>query len=82
MPEAVIDRLEVVQVDEHHGDQRAHPYGRTESVLHAVNEKGPVRKIGDRVVEGLVRELSSNTFRSLTSRLFRTIRGCARRPAD
>ena len=36
---------------------RARPHGRAERVPNAVGEEGAVREIGDRIVEGLVREL-------------------------
>ena len=54
MAEAVVEGLEVVQVDEQDGD-----LGRAggERLLHAVDEEGSVREIGERIVEGLVVEL-------------------------
>ena len=57
MAEAVVDGLEVVEVDEHDRDQRAAADGRAERVRDAVGEEGAVGKIGDRVVERLMREL-------------------------
>ena len=55
--EAVVDRLEVVEVDEHDRDQRAAADGRTEGVRDAVGEERAVGEVGDRIVERLMREL-------------------------
>ena len=57
MPEAVVDRLEVVEVDEHHRDLR-HPATRAhQRVLDAVGEERPVGELRHGVVERLMREL-------------------------
>ena len=54
MPEAVVDRLEVVEVEEENsGVARTHD----ERVLDAIREERPVREPGQRVVEGLVAKL-------------------------
>ena len=57
VPEAVVDGLEVVEIDEHDADSRA-PTARPEHrVLHAVGEQGPIREVRHRIVERLVCEL-------------------------
>ena len=55
--EAVVDRLEVVHVEEEHGDpaRLAHPAGKR--VLDAIREQRTVGKARERVVEGAVGEL-------------------------
>ena len=55
--EAVVDRLEVVHVEEEHGDpaRLAHPAGQR--VLHPIREQRAVGKARERVVEGAVGEL-------------------------
>ena len=55
--EAVVDGLEVVQVDEHDADRRAAADRAHDRVLDAVGEQRAVGEARDRVVEGLVREL-------------------------
>ena len=55
--EAVVDRLEVVEVEEQQGDVVAAAARPLERVLDAVQEQRPVRQPGERVVECLVREL-------------------------
>ena len=58
MAEAVVDRLEVVEVDEQDGQPAAAPRcGSDERVLEAVDEQRPVGEPGQRVVERLVAEL-------------------------
>ena len=53
--ERVVDALEVVEVDEHHGDLvRA---ARLERLAHALGEQGAVGEPGQRVVVGLMGEL-------------------------
>ena len=52
--EAVVDRLEAVEVDEQDGDLDPSAGGRAERLLDPVEEEGPVRQAGQRVVEGLV----------------------------
>ena len=54
---AVVDGLEVVQVDEHHADERSAANGRAQCVLHAVGEESAVGEIGHRIVECLMCEL-------------------------
>ena len=55
--EAVVDGLEVVEVDEHDADESTFPQRAAQRVLHAVGEKCSVREACHRVVERLVRKL-------------------------
>ena len=55
--EAVVDGLEVVEVDEHDADRRASATRAHDRVLDAVGEQRAVGEARDRVVERLVREL-------------------------
>ena len=55
--EAVVDRLEVVEVDEDDGQARALAAGARDGVAHALDEQRAVGEVGDGVVEGLVGEL-------------------------
>ncbi len=57
MPEAVVDGLEVVEIDEHDRDQRALADGRTKRVPDTVGEQRAVGEVGDRVVERLMGQL-------------------------
>ena len=57
MPEAVVDGLEVVEVDEQHGDVGEAALRTHERVLDAIREQRAVREVGDRIMEGLVLEL-------------------------
>ncbi len=57
MTEGVVDRLEVVQVHEQHGDGVGVAGQALQRMLHAISEERPVGEPGDRVVEGLMREL-------------------------
>src|SRR5262245_63470210 len=57
MTEAVVDRLEVVEVEEHDGDVLVLAPRAGERVPDTLREQRPVREPGDRVVEGLMREL-------------------------
>ena len=58
MAEAVVDQLEVVEVDEGHGgDRRVGPADPGQGVLDAIEEQGPVGQPGEGVVEGLVPQL-------------------------
>src|SRR5205085_1367456 len=54
--EAVVDGLEVVEVQEHDADEPARPGLAVEGVVEAILEEGPVGEPGERVVEGLVVE--------------------------
>ena len=60
--QAVVHRLEVVEVDEHDADRRPAAERAHDRVLHAVGEKGPVGEIRDGVVERLMRELLLERF--------------------
>ena len=55
--EAVVDRLEVVEVDEHDAHRRALLRAPRQRVRDAIGEECAVREPGDRVVERLVGEL-------------------------
>ncbi len=57
MAEGVVDRLEVVDVDEEHAHRLAHPPRAHELLLHAVLEQPPVGEPGQGVVPGHVRDL-------------------------
>ena len=48
----VVERLEVIQVDEEHGPVAAGAGARRERVLHAILQQTPVGQLGERVVEG------------------------------
>ena len=54
VPEAVVDRLEAVQVGEQHAHRVARRLGAGARLREAVDEEGAVREAGERVVEGLV----------------------------
>ena len=55
--EAVVDRLEVVEVEEDDRDAVLLATVAGDGVAHALDEQGAVGEVGDRVVEGLVGEL-------------------------
>ncbi len=55
--QAVVDRLEVVQIDEEHGQVRSRPSGAGQRVIEPVLEQGLVGQAGQRVVEGPVGQL-------------------------
>ena len=55
--EAVVDRLEVVEVHEQHGQRSRRTVGQQERVLEAVDEQGAVGQSGQRVVERQMAEL-------------------------
>ena len=57
MAEAVVDRLEVVEVDEEDGAEVAGPAAAVEGVLDPVAEQAAVGEAGERIVERLVAEL-------------------------
>ena len=57
VPERVVHRLEVVEVEEHHGHARVQPLGAAQGVVHPVGEERAVGQARERVVEGLVLEL-------------------------
>ena len=50
--ERVVDGLEVVEVDEQDGRAPGVPPPPAEGVLEAIDEQGPVRQVGQRIVEG------------------------------
>ena len=55
--EAVVDRLEVVEIDEDHGEPGVLAPGAQDRVPHALDEQRAVGEVGDGVVERLVGEL-------------------------
>ena len=55
--EAVVDRLEVVQVEEEHRDRLDGRAAAVERVRYAIPEERAVRQSGERVVERLVAQL-------------------------
>ena len=57
MTQAVVDGLEVVDVDEQHGDRVPAPRGTVESVADTIGEERSVRQTGEGVVECLMDEL-------------------------
>jgi hypothetical protein len=57
MPKAVVDGLEVIEVDEKNGEWLLVTRLTSESVLHAILEELPVREVRKRVVEGLVSQV-------------------------
>ena len=57
MTEAVVDRLEVVDVEEHHPEPALLAPRAADRVTHPLHEQRPVGEIGDGIVEGLVGEL-------------------------
>ena len=63
--ETVVHHLEVVEVEEQHRERAAPPADEIDRVLGAVEKEHAVRKVGERVVRGLVRELGLGTRRLL-----------------
>jgi hypothetical protein len=55
--QAVVDRLEVVEVEEQNGKRITSAILSRKCVLHPVREEGPVGEVGQGIVEGLVLEL-------------------------
>src|SRR5207247_8788650 len=55
--EAVVDRLEVVEVEEEDGESLSRATHPGQRVLQPIGEEGPVREAGEGVMEGLVAEL-------------------------
>ena len=54
MPEAVVDQLELVEVQEEHRDRGSATVGDREGVLEAIEEEVSVRQPGEGIVERLV----------------------------
>ena len=63
--ETVVHHLEVVEVEEQHRERAAPPADEIDRVLGTVEKEHSVRKVGQRVVRGLVRELGLGTRRLL-----------------
>ena len=61
--EAVVHRLEVVEVDEQHGDPRVLTSDASERVLDAITEEHLVRQVRQRVVKRLMGELALEPLR-------------------
>src|SRR5204863_3947249 len=59
--EAVVDRLEPVEVDEQHGEGPARAGGARKRLLKAVAEERAIRELRQAVVERLVRQLLLET---------------------
>ena len=57
VPQRVVDRLEIVDVHEQHGDRLRVALLALDGVQHAIAEQRPVREVGHRVVERLVLQL-------------------------
>ena len=55
--EAVVDRLEVIEIEEEHGDRRPLAGPARQRVAHAVLEQRAIGEAGQRIVERLVGEL-------------------------
>src|SRR5207244_10910105 len=55
--QAVVDDLEVVEVEEEDGGQASPPLQAAQGQAEPVEEEGPVRQTGEGVVQGLVDEL-------------------------
>ena len=66
MPEAVVDQLEVVQIDEQNGRTTALPACSSQRQLQVLQERGPVRQPRQRVVQRgmgeLLHRLNLNTL--------------------
>src|SRR5207247_36323 len=60
VPEAVVDRLEGVEVEKKDCDRLLAAVHAVERVLEAVGEERAVRELGERVVEGLMRETAES----------------------
>ena len=65
--EAVVHHLEVVEIEEQHRERSAPPRDEVDRVLCAIEQQHAVRKVGERVVRRLVRELGLGTRGLLTS---------------
>jgi hypothetical protein len=61
--ELVVDRLEVVQVDEEQGQGRTGLGAAAQRVAHPFAEQGPVGQAGEPVVERLVLQVAVATSR-------------------
>ena len=61
VPEAVVHHLEVVEIEEQHREDAASPRDQVDRVLGAIQQQHAVRKVGERVVRRLVRELGLGT---------------------
>jgi hypothetical protein len=54
VPPGVVDRLEAIEVEEHHGDLLLTPGRPGQRVLNTIPEQRPVGQIGQRIVQGLL----------------------------
>ena len=57
VPETIVDGLEVVEIEEHYGQTFVGACAALQRVRHAVEEQCAVGEPGERIMEGLVREL-------------------------
>ena len=57
VPETVVDRLEAIEVEEHHGDGVVVPAGPRERHVEPVREQRAIRQSGERVVQRPVGQL-------------------------
>ena len=57
MPDAVVDGLELVEVEEEHGERFVAAVGSGQRLPQAIGEERPIGKPGQGVVEGLVLKL-------------------------
>ena len=57
MPESVVDRLEIVEVAEQHGDWSQVAQVQVQCVFGAVDEQRPVGQAGELIVKSLLMQL-------------------------
>ena len=57
MPQGVVDRLEVIEIDEEHADRFTDPAGPDQFLFHPVLEEPAVGQPGEGVVPRHVRDL-------------------------
>ena len=69
---AVVDGLEVVEVDEQQRKRSPAAFATHQGVAQAVAQEGEVAEAGEGVVEGRCESCSSSALRSVTSRLVNT----------
>lgn len=58
MPQAVIDRLEMIDIHEQHGERALRPLGPRQGVAESILQQLPVRQLGERIIIRLMEELS------------------------
>ena len=62
MAEAVVDGLEVIQIDEQQGNSVVFAFGTLEPLFDPIAEQHAIGQVGQRIVERLVRELILEAF--------------------